>query len=52
MNTTNKYEKRNYWFILVTMILSIAILVVNLVAFFKKVPLDTVFDIKMVCFSI
>ncbi|MEB6201313.1 MULTISPECIES: hypothetical protein [Mammaliicoccus] len=58
MNTINKYEKRNYWFILVTMILSIAILVVNLVAFFKKVPLDTVFDMKngvffyLICFII
>lgn len=58
MNTINKYEKRTYWFILVTMILSIAILVVNLVTFFKKVPFDTVFNLKngvfyyLICFII
>ncbi|PTI29855.1 hypothetical protein [Mammaliicoccus vitulinus] len=46
MNNADRRSKGNYWFILVTMILNSALLVLNLVIFFKKVPINTVLDMK------
>lgn len=58
MSNISKTEKRSYLITLIAMIIHALLVVVNLVVFFRKVPLSTAFDIKsgvlyyMICFII
>ncbi|WP_142922164.1 hypothetical protein, partial [Mammaliicoccus sciuri] len=58
MSKISNTEKRSYLITLIAMIIHALLVVVNLVVFFRKVPLSTAFDIKsgvlyyMLCFII
>ncbi|WP_049320039.1 DUF2975 domain-containing protein [Mammaliicoccus sciuri] len=58
MSNISNTEKRSYLITLIAMIIHALLVVVNLVVFFRKVPLSTAFDIKsgvlyyMICFII
>lgn len=58
MSNISNTEKRSYLITLIAMIIHTLLVVVNLVVFFRKVPLSTAFDIKsgvlyyMICFII
>ncbi|MCD8836959.1 hypothetical protein MXM59_08845 [Mammaliicoccus sciuri] len=58
MSKISNTEKRSYLITLIAMIIHALLVVVNLVVFFRKVPLSTAFDIKsgvlyyMICFII
>lgn len=58
MSNISNTEKRSYLITLIAMIVHALLVVVNLVVFFRKVPLSTAFDIKsgvlyyMICFII
>ena len=58
MSKISNTEKRSYLITLIAMIIHALLVVVNLVVFFRKIPLSTAFDIKsgvlyyMICFII
>ncbi|WP_425255418.1 hypothetical protein [Mammaliicoccus sciuri] len=58
MSNISNTEKRSYLITLIAMIIHALLVVVNLVVFFRKVPLSTAFDINsgvlyyMICFII
>ncbi|UXV30214.1 hypothetical protein [Mammaliicoccus sciuri] len=58
MSNISNTEKRSYLITLIAMIIHVLLVVVNLVVFFRKVPLSTAFYIKsgvlyyMICFII
>ena len=58
MSNISNTEKRSYLITLIAMIIHALLVVVNLVVFFRKIPLSTAFDIKsgvlyyMICFII